>query len=401
MSYTYSNEIKYADGFNLDAFGRLRTSNLTTLLDLKHTYDKQPLLVDEEILGGATSLWANSSVNMTVSSTGDAVIRQSIKSSPYQSGKSHLVEASFSQFQLQTNVIKRVGYYTSTTVSPFNSGFDGFFLESDGVNGEISFQIWRNGTNVLKSLSSSWLTTDYDVSLIDWTKTQLMMVDFQWLGVGRMRFSLVVDGIPRLFVANTAINNISLVYMENPNKPIRYEIRSTAGSGTFSQICSGVSMEGSINSLYKTIGIENFTERTLATAGTKYPLLGIRLVSGYLGVSGFIDSFDILQTTNDNFFITLEKNPTLSGAASWSSATGAPIQYSQGTGALTVSSPGYIIANYIGKASSLGSSDFQGFDSSVSLGYSIDGTPEEWWICITSASNTSKFRMSANVRYFQ
>ncbi len=69
MSYTYSNEIKYADGFNLDAFGRLRTSNLTTLLDLKHTYDKQPLLVDEEILGGATSLWANSSVNMTVSST--------------------------------------------------------------------------------------------------------------------------------------------------------------------------------------------------------------------------------------------------------------------------------------------------------------------------------------------
>lgn len=401
MSYTYNNEIKYVDSPNLDSLGRLRTSGITTLLDIKHPFNKLPLLVDEVSSGSSTSTWANSQVTMTTSASNDYVIRQSIKAAPYQSGKSQLFEASFSNFATQTNVTKRVGYFTTNKVAPYNSTFDGFFLESDGTSG-ISFQIWKGGTNIINIPKSSWLNADYDASLLDWTKTQLMMVDFQWLGVGRMRFYMVVDGTPRLFYEHTGINSLTTVYMNNPNKPVRYEIRqSGVGSGSFGMICAGVAMEGSINELYRPVAVNDFTERTLATGGTTYAMLGIRLngTTLYEGVSAGLSQIDILQTSNDNFLVTVQKAPTLSGAASWTTVTNTPIQYSAG-GGLTVSTPGHIMGSMMGKSGSLQSEKISMEDSVFSLGYLINGTPEEWWICVQAVSTNAKIFTGANIKYY-
>lgn len=400
MSYVFSNEIKYSDSQNLDAFGRLRTSSITSLLEIKHVYDKQPLLEDEVVSGtGSSATWGNSEVSL-VAGTGGYVIRQSKNAAVYQPGKSQIVEASFSNFGIESGVTKRVGYFTGATGAPYNSSFDGFFLESDGTAGVISFQIWRNGTNVLNSPLSSWLTEDYDASLINWSLTQLMMCDFQWLGVGRLRFSMVIDGSPRTFVENSGTNNLSLVYMLQPNKPIRYEIRSTTGPGNFSQICSQVSMEGSVNSLYKKVGFGNFTERTLVSTGSAYPLLGFRVDPNYRGIDSILDQVQILQTTNDNYMVTIQLNPTLSSASSWNSITNSPIQYAAHNGTPTVSTPGFIIANYLGAAGNLGTTPFSLDDSSLNPGFLINGTPDEMWICIEPLTANSKFIVSANVNYF-
>lgn len=404
MSYVYSNEIKYSDSANLDAFSRLRVSQTTTLLDLKHLYDKLPLFIDERAEAGGTSSWADACVTMSTTQSGAYVVRQSIKAAPYQSGKSQLVEASFANFATQSNVTKRVGYYTSGTASSYGSGFDGFFLESNGSTNAITFQIWKGGTNILTATSSAWLDTDYDAALIDWTKTQLMFVDFQWLGVGRMRFYMVIDGVPRLFYEHTGMNNLATVYMDNPNKPIRYEIRqSDAGSGSFGMICSGVSMEGSINSLYRTMAINDFTERTLPTGGTTYAVLGIRLAgtNRQIGVSAALQSIDILQTSNDNYIVTLQKAPALSGTPTWTQADNTPIEYSFGAGTISVAQPGFVIGSFMGKSGSLSQEKFAMEDSAFSLGYKIDQSPEEWWICIQATGATSKFRTGVNIKYFR
>ena len=404
MSYIYSNEMKYADSGNLDAFGRLRVSQTTTLLDVKHLYDKLPLFVDEERGGGGTSSWADACVTMSTSATNDFVVRQSIKAAPYQSGKSQIVETSFTNFATQSNVTKRVGYYTSGTSSSYGSGFDGFFLESNGTNNSISFQIWKGGTNIVTATSSSWLTAEYDAALIDWTKTQLILVDFQWLGVGRLRFYMVIDGTPRLFYDHSGMNNLSTVYMNVPNKPIRYEIRqSGAGSGSFGMICSGVSMEGSINSLYSTVAINDFVERTLATGGVTYAMLGIRLIGSptQIGVSGLIEAIDVLQTSNDNYIVTLQRMPTISGTPTWTNLTNTPIEYSFGAGALTVSQEGFTIGSFMGKAGALSQERLNMGDNAFSLGYHIDHTPEEWWICVRATSNTAKMRTGVNIKYFK
>ena len=404
MSYIYNNEIKYSDSGNLDAFGRLRVSQTTTLLDVKHLFDKLPLFVDEKLGNSGTSSWSDACVTMNTSTTNSYVIRQTLKCAPYQSGKSQLVEASFTNFATQSNVIKRVGYYTSGTASNYNSNLDGFFLESNGINNAISFQIWKGGTNVVTATSSSWLTTDYDASLLDWSKTQLMFVDFQWLGVGRVRFYMVIDGIPKLFYTFTCMNNLSTVYMNSPNKPIRYEIRqSGSGSGSFGMICSGVSMEGSINSLYRTAAINDFTERTLLTGGVNYAILGIRLVGSpsQIGVSAALSAVDVLQTSNDNYIVTIQKAPVLSGVASWTKLQNSPIEYSFGSGSLTVLTDGFTIGSFMGKSGSLSQEKYTMDDSAFSLGYLIDETPEEWWVCIKASSNTAKMRTGVNIKYYK
>lgn len=403
MSYTYTNGIKYTDSANIDAFGRLRVSDLTAFLDIKHPYDKLPLLVNEKTGGGATSIWSNHSVVMSTSSNADFVVRQSIKCGAYQSGKSQLFEASFSNFNIETNVIKRVGYFTSGTVSPFNTSLDGFFLESNGIENKISFQIWREGTNILDVPSNLWLNTDYDISLVDWSLVNFIMVDTQCLGVGRIRFYIIIDGIPRLLYTNGFTNTNSIIYTSHPNKPIRYEIRQTGvGSGSFSMISSGISIEGSINSLYRSLSINDFTERTLSTSGTTYALLGIRLSgsSSYLGVTCNISQVDILQTSNDNYLVTIEKAPVLSGTPSWSTINNTPIQYSFGTGSISVVTPGLSIGSTMGKSASISAEKVDMGESVFSLGYYIDGTPEEWWVCIQATGNGAKFRTGVNLKYY-
>jgi len=399
MSFIFDKKIQYEDTYDLDAFGRLRVSEITSLLEIKHLYDKQPLLIDE-VNSGGSSTFSSSSVQMSVNS-GNYVIRQSFRSAIYQPGKSQIFEASFSNFQLETGVIKRVGYFSSTTVAPYNSSFDGFFLESDGTTNQITFQIWRSGTNVLSVNTSNWKTQFYDVSNIDWSKTQLMFCDFQWLGVGRVRFYIIINGEPKLFYEYSAANNDSFVYMTLPSQFIRYEISSTTGSGSFTQICSQVSMEGSFNSLYKPVVIDNTTERTLSTSGTNYPLIGFRLGANYRASKIILNNSSILQTTNDNFVLTLQKNPTLSAPIVWTSLTNTSVEYYLGTGAVSILTSGYTLASYIGKGSSLQNDVFDFIDSALTPGFYINGTPEPHFICIKPLSNNSKFRSVLSINEYQ
>lgn len=406
MSFIYNNAVKYSDSSNLDAFGRLRTSNVTSLLEYKHTYDKLPLVINEVTAGTATSVYdkPNSQVVMSVLTNNDYVIRQGVARGIYQPGKGQIFEASFSNFQLQTNVIKRVGYFTTSTSAPYNSIFDGFFLESNGQTGVISFQIWQSGTTTFSAASTSWLTTDYDVTNINWSKTQLMFTDFQWLGVGRVRFGVVIDGQFKLFATSTGTNNLNNVYMKSPNQPVRYEIRSVSGgaTGSFNMICSQVSLEGSINSLQKSTSVEAFTAQTKPTAYVTYPILGYRLNTNYEGANITLSDIQTLNITNPSkadFLITIQYNPTLSSSSSWTNITDTPVQYSLSTGQ-TITTQGHIITSFMGSGSGTQVDNFEFKDNMLKPGLKVNGTPDEIWICVKSTLSNQDFRASINLSYF-
>jgi hypothetical protein len=406
MSFIYNNAIKYSDSPNLDAFGRLRTSNVTSLLEYKHTYDKLPLVINEVTAGTATSVYdkPNSQVVMSVSTNNDYVIRQGVARGIYQPGKGQIFEASFSDFQLQTNVIKRVGYFTTSTSAPYNSVVDGFFLESNGQTGIVSFQIWQSGTTTFSAESTSWLTTDYDVTNINWSKTQLMFTDFQWLGVGRVRFGVVIDGQFKLFTTSTGTNNLDNVYMKSPNQPVRYEIRSVSGgaSGSFNMICSQVSLEGSINSLQKSTSVLAFTAQTKPTAYVTYPILGYRLNTNYEGANITLSDIQSLNITNPSkadYLITVQYNPTLSSTSSWTNITDTPVQYSLSTGQ-TITTQGHIIASFMGSGNGTQVDNFEFKDNMLKPGLKVNGTPDEIWICVKSSLGNQDFRTSINLSYF-
>jgi len=406
MSYIYNNAVKYSDSTNLDAFGRLRTSNVTSLLEYKHVYDKLPLVINEVTAGTATSVFdnPNSQVVMAVSTNNDYVIRKGVARGIYQPGKGQIFEASFGNFQLQTNVIKRVGYFTTSMAAPYDTIVDGFFLESNGQTNIISFQIWQSGTTTFSATSTSWLTTDYDVTNIDWSKTQLMFVDFQWLGVGRVRFGVVINGQFKLFATSTGTNNLNNVYMKAPNQPVRYEIRSVSGgaAGSFNMICSQISLEGTINSLQKSSSVAAFTAQTKTTAYVTYPILGYRLNSNYEGANITLSDVQTLNITNPSkadYVVTVQYNPTLSSSASWSNITNTPIQYSLSTGQ-TIITEGHIMATFLGSGTGVQVDSFEFKDNMIKPGLKVNGTPDEIWICVKSSAANQDYRALINLSYF-
>jgi hypothetical protein len=405
MSFIFNNNISYSDGPNLDAFGRLRTAAVQNLVDIKHVYDKNPLQINEVTAGTATSIFNQeyARVRMSTSANNDLVIRQSKTHPIYQPGKSQLFQASFSNFQLETNVIKRVGGFTSTTASTYNSVFDGYFLESNGVTNVISFQIWRSGTTVYSAATAVWDNNGFDPTGINWSNTNLMSVDYQWLGVGRMRFALDIAGQLFYFTEHNCANNEPNVYMTSPNQPIRYEIRQIGvGSGYFDMICSQVSSEGALNGLYSTVGIQNSTTADLATSGTKYPYIGYRLKQNYKSVTSQYSSLSILNTSNDNYLVTIEYNPTLSVTPSWTDIPNSPFQYSvyNGTVTATITSPGHIMSSLIGESGTSALTTIKVDDNQIRVGSNVNGTLDEMWVCITPLSNTATFLGTAEVLYY-
>ena len=403
MSFIYNNAVKYSDSPNLDAFGRLRTAAVTNLLDIKHVYDKNPLQVNEVTAGTATSVFNQeyARVRMSTSSNNDLVIRQTKTHPIYQPGKSQLFEGSFSNFQLQTNVIKRVGCFTSTTASTYNSVFDGFFLESDGTSNTISFQIWRSGTTIFSASTTTWETNEFEPTNLDWSNAQLMTVDYQWLGVGRLRFGLALSGQTFYFTEHNCSNNESLVYMSSPNQPIRYEIRQVgSGSGSFDMICSQVSTEGALNGLYSTVGVIHSTTATLSTSGTKYSYIGYRLKPLYKGVTSQYSSLSILNTSNDNYLMTIEFNPTLSATPTWTDIPNSPFQYSLGVGATTITSSGHIMSSLIGEAGTSALTTIKVDDNQIRVGSNVNGTLDEMWVCITPLGANATFLGTAEILYY-
>jgi hypothetical protein len=208
-----------------------------------------------------------------------------------------------------------------------------------------------------------------------------------------------VDGVPKLFYTHTGANNLSQVYMARPSQPVRYEIRGVGltSSGTFIPICSGVSIEGTLSALQRVRAVYNMTTVALPTSGVTYPVLGIRLSEStrYMGISGLVKLIDILQISNDNYIMTLQMAPTLSGTPSWTTVSNTPMEYAEGNGVITVSSPGAIISSFLGLAGSLSQNTIPVLESVFSFGYGIDGRSVEWWICLEPLSGNASLNNHA------
>lgn len=405
MSFIYNNAIKYSDSPNIDAFGRLRTSAVQNLVDIKHVYDKNPLQVNEVTAGTATSIFNQefARVRMSTSANNDLVIRQSKTHPIYQPGKSQLFEASFSNFQLESNVIKRVGGFDSFSGSPYNSVFDGFFLESNGVTNVISFQLWRSGTNIFSADTTVWDDSVFDPTNFNWSNTNLMMVDYQWLGVGRVRFGMNLSGQTIYFANYNCANNDPNVYMSSPNQPIRYEIRQLGvGSGYFDMLCSQVSTEGALNGLYSTVGIQHQTTTTLQNSDTKYPYIGYRLKQSYHAVTSQYNSLSVLNTSNDNYLLTIEFNPTISTTPTWIDIPNSPFQYAlfTGTTTATITSDGHVMTSLIGEAGTSALTTLKVDDNQIRVGINIDGTLDEMWVNITPLGANATFLGTAEILYY-
>lgn len=303
------------------------------------------------------------------------------------------------------NTTKRVGYFNSNTTTPWESDFDGLYIEDNGTD----VGVCQSKSGVVTRVSqSSWNVDKLDGTgssgiTIDWSKSQILVVDLEWLGVGRSRFGFVIDGFLYYVHTFNNSNNLDSVYMSSPNHSIRYEIRSTGGTATMQHICSSVQSEGGLQDLGVIRAFSNTTTVTVASSGTTYPIIGIRQKSTHLSRTVNVLNVALLIVTGtDQVRWSLQLNPTLSSTLSYSDETNSGIQTAVGDGSITVSTPGIIIdlgfAVSAGAAGGNAGALSEKISNALRLGANIDGTRDEMVLCCTPISSSTGVRGSITWR---
>jgi len=332
----------FADSAALDAFQRLRTSQAHRIFDSQQEYGLDTLRTWDCTANGTlpTILAPNGSVTngsnavgpradnskmtpITVSTTnGDYAILQSRQYTRYIPGFSHLVLMTgvFASGASSTNKLVR---RTSTSGSP--------------VEEEVSQANWNiDGFNsALNPKNPSGIT-------LDLTKTQIVFIGAQWLGVGRVIMGFDING--RLYPAHQFLhaNVLTLPYTQTFNLPVRYEIRNTGAAeskarcgyfdhangfflettravagGTINFVCCSVQSEGADEAR----GFLQSQNPGITAIGvtTRRPVFSIRPSATFSGLTNRghieIEDFWLSASTNSSIF-EIVIGGTLSGA-SW------------------------------------------------------------------------------------
>lgn len=314
----FKNYITIDDGGNLDAFSRLRTSNPVTVFDTQHQYDTTPLKWETALTGGAsiTHLPNESSIALTCgTASGDKVIRQTKRYIRYQSGKSSLIVNTGVLGAAKTNVRKRIGYFDAS---------NGIFFEQTTTGVYVVRRTNVTGTPTdTRILQTSWNVDKMDGNgisgfVLDPTKSQIFGIDAQWLGVGRVRLFIDIDGSPCYIHEFYNANALTEVYTTTFNLPLRYEIENTgiaASSTTLKQICSAVIIEGGFDEDRGYTHSGGLGIATLACT-TRRPIVSVRPKTTFNSITnrGDISLINVDIQTDANIYYELILNGTLTGS---------------------------------------------------------------------------------------
>jgi hypothetical protein len=265
-----------------DAFGRLRISEPFTLGDYKHLYGLDNNFLDKIFNGGSVTFQDNQAcARLTTSNNVNSrVVHQTKFYHHYMPGKSQQILSSFNFYAANTNVTKRTGYYDDN---------NGIFFEQAG-DGTLSWVIrsYVSGSPVEnRKTQAQWNIDPCDGTggstfVLDITKTQLIFIEFQWLGVGTVTVGFVHEGafVPCHQFHHS--NSLTTVYMSSPNLPVRCEILNTGATAGafFDQICSTVLSEGGYVEAGIDWAVTNPTLKTV-TAGATLPIIAIRLKTDF------------------------------------------------------------------------------------------------------------------------
>lgn len=272
----------------IDAFGRQRVSSGYTLADYKSVYGADSeMLTDASGAGSSVAYQTNTAAARLTAGTGATAyaVRQSRMYHNYQPGKSQLFLSSFNFFGATANCNKRVGYFDDR---------NGLFLQLAG-DGTLSFvrrtYVSGSASDTASVTQASWNVDTCDGTGpsgfdLDTTKTQLLFVDFQWLGVGRVRVGFVHDGVEVIAHEFYHSNVLDTVYWSQPSLPSRAEVRNTAATASaayMDMICSTVISEGG----YAETGLDfsaGSAVRAVGNAAATLPVMAIKLtdtLNGY------------------------------------------------------------------------------------------------------------------------
>ena len=313
-------KIEPSDAAIVDSFSRWRVSSPVTLFDSKQVHDDQTLFINNVPTGGATFIYDNNKaetrMNLTTAS-GDKAVRQTREYFNYQPGKSQLILMTGVLGAKKVGVRQRIGYFDND---------NGIFFEQDENNLKVVLRSKVTGVpdDSRFVIQSNWNLDKMDGNgptgiNIDTSKTLIFFIDFEWLGVGRVRMGFVIGG--KVVYCHEFLNsNLQTeVYMSTANLPARYEIENlaiTASPTTMQSICMSINSEGGFNPRFiRLSGNRGITPKIVNSS--REIIYAIRLEASHIRVPVIPLGFDLLVTSNDNVLWEIVINPTLNGVPTW------------------------------------------------------------------------------------
>ena len=396
-SVTLNTSSSIGDSANLDAFGRLRVSNPMTLFSSKLLrQSKEPTIWDEELVSGSGITSSTPTFNKpytditSTSSIAGTFIRQTKYRFDYRPGTSFviLITGVLNLSGGGTDVERCLGYYDDNNGLFFyyNNGVFGVAYRSKVTDSVVTNKITQSNFNIDKMDG-----TGISGITLDFTKSLIFLIDFQWLSIGRVRWGVEIEGklyyihyINHSNVENTA-------YMSTPNLPLRIEMITSSSSPVSSMraICCAIVTEGLYNPPLYLVNVSTGTGRINANSiSNTYLLCAVRLKTGFEGANISVRNISLLATTTDSFQWHVLINPTIDVSITFtdideSSCQGATGDTVSSDSTTTISDLGFTVANGYGNTNTPGDINLE---SSVRLGTKINGTRDIIALAVTPLS---------------
>lgn len=362
--YAATVPVAFADGPNLDAFSRLRAALPITAFDQALEFGIAQLFWNSVTSGGGSSVTHDGNRSNVILTCGtgaaDSCARQTFEYLHYRPGKGIAIFLTATFGAAVANLGRRMGYYDAQ---------NGIFLEQNGTTDvAIVKRSFTTGVVVAtRVVQASWSLDRLDGTgpsreTLDLSKGQILVIDLQWLGYGRIRVGFDIGGQIVYCHEFKHANLVTEPYMTTASLPVRFEIFNTAAQGvahTMLQGCSNVMIEGATDEekgIYFTVN--NGT--TPITVTTRRAILSIR-PKATIGPSAKVnrvpitlDEIGLITKTNDCLWEVVY-NPTFNtgaGALTWTDpGTQSAVEYcvhgDANAGGFTVGIPilsGYSIA---------------------------------------------------------
>jgi hypothetical protein len=220
-----------------DVMGRLKVTRGQNIYEADFEYGPQPLRWDSVNIGSGsiTHIPGEGGIRMSISITpGDYNIRQSRPYHRYQPGKSMFMATAINFGVNNANQVQRVGYFDDANGIFFEQGANPL----DPLNPSGMFAVVRSDVSSTLSTgrpidtripASQWTDQSKVLSRIDWTRIQMLWLEYAWYGAGSLRWGVLLDGEPYILHEIGSGNNAPVATQSSP-APLGG--RSTATSTT-------------------------------------------------------------------------------------------------------------------------------------------------------------------------
>lgn len=333
MTYLFDDKISYDDTANLNAFGGLRVSSTRLLGEYRYMYGSGASVQFNDLLATSGTLTNDYTKNCVyadvTTASGSRAVRQTKQYHPYIAGTSNKGLITFKMDTAKANLVQAVGLFDDN---------DGIFFRMNGTVPEVVIR--KSGVDQEVVNQSNWNIDRLDGSMnefnqsgvtADFSKCQILVIDYQWLGVGRVRIGFVTDG-STTYVHNFAhVNRTVEVYMNQPSLPIRWEIKNagvTASASRMMLICGAVYCEGADYEVGFSRAIStDGTTTTISNSTDGQLVLAIRLKNTLVGRANHslarLKTWSVFSTNDVQYkIVVLDNASKIANSPTWTAVPG-------------------------------------------------------------------------------